>query len=158
MGVAGSGKSTIGELLAERMGVEYADADEFHPPANVAKMSAGEPLTDEDRWPWLEAIARWLAGHEAAGAVVTCSALKRSYRDVLRSGAPDAVFLFLDGSRELMAERVGGRAHHFMPAELVDSQFETLEPPDGDERAIRADAAHTPGDIVDDFVRANQVD
>ena len=154
MGVAGSGKSTIGALLARRLGVEYADADEFHSPANVAKMSAGTPLTDEDRWPWLEAIAHWLTARQAAGAVVTCSALRRSYRDALRTGAPDAWFLHLDGPKELMADRVGRRPHHFMPAELVASQYETLERLQDDERGIAVSAALQPAQIVDNFLRA----
>jgi gluconokinase len=159
MGVAGSGKSTIGELLAERLGVEYADADDFHSPANVAKMSAGTPLTDEDRWPWLMAVASWLSAHETQGAVVTCSALKRSYRDVLRTGGDDVRFLHLDGSPDLILERVAGRPHHFMPADLVQSQFETLERPESDERAIVLDASLPPEQIVDDFLSvANQSD
>lgn len=152
MGVAGSGKSTVGELLAERLGCDYADADEFHNPANVAKMAAGTPLTDEDRWPWLDAIADWLRQHEEQGCVVTCSALRRVYRDRLREGAPDARFLHLAGSPELMAERVGGRPHHFMPVELVRSQFETLEPPTDDEGAVTLDASETPEEIVEGFL------
>lgn len=152
MGVAGSGKSTIGELLAARLGLDYADADEFHNPANVAKMASGTPLTDDDRWPWLNAIGEWLAEHESAGAVVTCSALRRSYRDVLRSHAPDLVLLHIDGPPELMQERVAGRPHHFMPAELVASQFDTLERPDPGEHAIVLAASDPPDRIVDDFL------
>jgi gluconokinase len=117
-------------------------------------MAAGTPLTDEDRWPWLESIGDWLAEHESDGCVVTCSALRRVYRDVVRRSAPDACFLYLAGSPELMAQRVGERGHHFMPAELVGSQFDTLEPPADDERAVEIDAALAPDDIVDVFVAA----
>lgn len=157
MGVSGAGKSTVGECLARRLDLEYADADEFHDPLNVATMAAGTPLTDDERWPWLEAIARWLADREQSGGVVTCSGLRRVYRDVLRSGAPDAWFLHLVGSRDLMSDRVAGRPHHFMPAALVESQFETLEPPEDDERAIDIDAAIAPDDIVDAFLEQVRV-
>jgi gluconokinase len=152
MGVSGSGKSTVGELLAARLDLPYADADQFHSPTNVARMAAGTPLTDEDRRPWLEAIAHWLAEHEDGGCVVTCSALKRAYRDVLRRGADDAWFLHLSASQELMTERVAGRPRHFMPADLVASQFETLEPPGPDERAVTVDAALTPDQIITAFL------
>jgi gluconokinase len=152
MGVSGAGKTTVGELLAARLMLEYADADDFHSPANVAKMAAGTPLTDADRRSWLEAIATWLSVHGDAGCVVSCSALKRSYRDVLTRGAPDAWFLHLAGRKELMTERVGGRHHHFMPAELVESQFEILEPPEPDERARTIDATLPPERIVDEFL------
>jgi gluconokinase len=152
MGVAGSGKTTVGMLLARRLGVDFADADEFHSERNIATMAAGTPLTDDDRRPWLEAIAQWLGSHEADGCVVTCSALRRVYRDVVRHQAPDACFLYLAGSPELMTSRVGGRGHHFMPAELVESQFATLEAPDDDERAVEVDASLSPERIVDTFV------
>jgi gluconokinase len=158
MGVAGSGKTTVGQLLAIRLGVDFADADEFHSPENIAKMRAGIPLADEDRWPWLEAIAQWLADHAEPGGVVTCSALRRAYRDVLRRGAPDAWFLHLIGPPDLMAARVRGRGHHFMPAELVESQFETLEPPEEDERAVELDASLPPEQIVDRFIEAINID
>jgi gluconokinase len=158
MGVAGSGKTTIGQLLAVRLGVDFADADDFHTPENIAKMRAGIPLDDEDRWPWLEAIAAWLADHADTGGVVTCSALRRAYRDVLRRGATDAWFLHLVGSPALMAARVRGRGHHFMPAELVESQFEELEPPDTDERAVELDASLPPEQIVDRFFEAINLD
>ncbi len=128
MGVSGSGKSTVGAALAGRLGVPYADADDFHPPANIAKMSAGQPLDDGDRTPWLNALAGWLAQHVPTGGVLSCSALRRRYRDVLRTGAPDAMVLHLDGSPDVVARRVAGRPGHFMPAALVRSQFETLEP------------------------------
>jgi gluconokinase len=158
MGVAGSGKTTVGQLLAVRLGVEFADADDFHTPENIAKMRAGMPLDDEDRWPWLEAIAAWLADHAATGGVVTCSALRRAYRDVLRRGAADAWFLHPVGPPALMAARVRGRGHHFMPAELVESQFEELEPPDTDERAVELDASLPPEQIVDRFIEAINLD
>lgn len=135
MGVTGSGKSTVGIALAERMGVPFADADDFHSPANVAKMRAGTPLTDVDRRPWLLAIGAWLAEHEN-GAVVTCSALKRVYRDTLREAAPTITFLHLDGDKETVRQRVGAREGHFMPTSLVDSQFADLEPLDADEKGL----------------------
>jgi gluconokinase len=152
MGVSGSGKSTVGELLAQRLDVPYADADEFHPPANVAKMSVGTPLTDDDRRPWLDAIGRWLDLHRTGGAVVTCSALKRSHRDALRAHAPDLWFLHCSGSFELIHERMTRRAHHFMPASLLRSQFETLETPGADERAVTEDVVQQPADMVEDFL------
>ena len=127
MGVSGSGKTTVGAALAQRLGVPFADADDFHPAANVAKMSAGIPLDDLDRLPWLHTIGAWLAGHAATGAVVSCSALRYSYRVVLREAAPAQVFVHLAGSPQVVARRVAGRAGHFMPAALVDSQFATLE-------------------------------
>lgn len=133
MGVSGSGKSTVGGLLAERLGVPYAEADDFHPPANIAKMSAGQPLNDEDRAPWLDAIAAWIAGRGEAGGVVSCSALRRRYRDRLRKDGPGLFFLHLDGSEELIASRLAARMQHFMPAGLLHSQFEALEPLGPDE-------------------------
>lgn len=135
MGVSGSGKSTVGALLAERLGVRFADADDLHPASNVAKMASGEALVDDDRWPWLEAVGETLAA-ASAGLVVACSALKRSYRDVIRASAPDTVFVHLHGSRELLAERLGARKGHFMPSSLLDSQLETLEEPGIDEGFI----------------------
>ena len=127
MGVSASGKTTVGQLLAQRLGVPYAEADDFHPPANVAKMRAGHPLDDEDRVPWLDEIARWLADHADSGGVVSCSALKRRYRDRLASAAAHVFFLHLDGSRELIAARITARKGHFMPPDLLDSQFADLE-------------------------------
>ncbi len=152
MGVSGAGKTTVGERLAESLGVPYAEADEFHPPANIAKMAAGTPLTDEDRGPWLEAIGRWLAQHAEAGAVATCSALKRSYRDAVRAQASDVWFLHLEGDRGVIQQRVAHRPHHFMPVSLLDSQFETLEPPAEDERAFAIDADRLPDEIVAAFI------
>jgi gluconokinase len=133
MGVTGSGKSTVGAALARRLGVPFADADDFHPPANVAKMSAGVPLDDEDRWPWLRSIGRWLADRDG---VVSCSALRRAYRDVLREQAPDVRFVHLAGDRETVRRRVAGRAGHFMPSSLVASQFAALEPLGEDEHGV----------------------
>jgi gluconokinase len=148
MGVAGSGKTTVGRLLAARLGVPYAEADDFHPPANIAKMAAGRPLSDADRAPWLAAIAGWMSVHAESGGVVTCSALKRVYRDRLCAAAP-AWFLHLAGDRRLITSRVGTRTDHFMPAALVDSQFAALEPLGGDEPGLVVDAARSPKDIVE---------
>jgi len=148
MGVSGSGKSTVGAALAQRLRVPYGDADDFHPPANIEKMSAGRPLDDDDRRPWLEAIGRWLQEHDAG--VVTCSALKRSYRDLLRESRPDVVFVHLHGDREVIARRQATRPGHFMPAALLDSQFDTLEPLEDDERGYVVDV----GPSVDDIVEA----
>lgn len=148
MGVSGSGKTTVGAALAQRLRVPFADADDFHPPENIAKMSAGVPLTDDDREPWLRTIAAWLHAHTAGGGVVSCSALKRSYRDLLRSDAAHAVFLHLHGDRDTLAARVAGRPGHFMPAALIDSQFRTLEPLQADEEGAALDVS----DPVDDLV------
>ena len=148
MGVAGSGKTTVGTLLAQRLSVPFADADAFHSPANVALMSSGTPLTDDDRGPWLASIAAWLAECSESGCVTTCSALRRSYRDVLRAEAPDVCFVYLAGSPELIAARVSDRADHFMPAALVESQFAALEPPAPDEGVLEIDASLPPDEIV----------
>jgi len=138
MGVSGSGKTTIGQKLAARMSWRYEDADTFHPPSNVAKMSAGQPLTDEDRWPWLKAIAAEIDRACTAGErlVIGCSALRRIYRDVLVHGRDDVRFIYLDGTQALIADRIGQRKGHFMPPGLLTSQFQTLEPPTPDERAM----------------------
>ena len=152
MGVTGSGKSTVGVALAERMGVPFADADDFHSPANVAKMRSGVPLTDEDRRPWLLTIGTWLAEHAAGGAVVPCSALKRAYRDTLREAAPTVSFLHLHGDRATVAARVGAREGHFMPESLVDSQFAALEPLGADERGVAVDFTLPVDVIVDRFL------
>ena len=151
MGVSGSGKTTVGQELAARLGVPYADADEFHPPANIAKMSAGVPLDDTDRAPWLRAIAGWLADHRATGAVVSCSALKRRYRVVLRTAVGHLPFLHLDGDPAVVAQRVAGRPGHFMPASLVASQFADLEPLGPDEEGMVADLAAPVDDVVASF-------
>ncbi len=138
MGVSGSGKTTIGALLAGRLGWDFADGDDLHPPANVAKMKSGTPLTDADRWPWLDAIAAWIDSHRAAGqhGVVTCSALKRVYRDRLLLGRCDVRLVYLYGSYDVIAARQAARQGHFMPSTLIKSQFDTLEPPTADERPI----------------------
>jgi gluconokinase len=155
MGVSGSGKTTVAEKLAVALGVEFLEGDKLHPRANVEKMKAGTPLTDEDRRPWLEAIAakidQWRA--EGKGGVITCSALKRAYRDVLIGERPQVRVVYLKGSRALIHERMAARRGHFMPVGLLDSQFATLEEPGPDERPIVADVAGTPGEIVAEIIR-----
>jgi gluconokinase len=155
MGVSGSGKSTIAEHLAARLGWRCVDGDLFHPPANVAKMSAGHPLTDEDRWPWLRAIAAEIDRLSAGGerAVVACSALKRAYRDILVHGRDDVRIVFLDGTRDLIAKRLAARKGHFMPPGLLDSQFTTLEPPQPGERPITVSIDAPVEAIVNDAIR-----
>jgi gluconokinase len=155
MGVSGSGKTTVGERLASRLGWLYQDADRFHPPGNVAKMSAGHALTDEDRWPWLNAIAAELDRMRSAGkqVVVGCSALKRAYRDVLVHGRSDVRLVYLEGTPALIAERLGRRKGHFMPPGLLSSQFKTLEPPTPDEHAIKVSIDAPAETIVDDILR-----
>jgi gluconokinase len=137
-GVSGSGKTTVGALLAGRLGWQFADADAFHPAANVAKMRAGIPLTDADRWPWLHAITDWMDERIARdeSAVVTCSALKRAYRDVLLGGRPQARMIFLSVDREEAARRLAARHDHFFPAGLLSSQFDALEPPQPGEPGV----------------------
>lgn len=148
MGVSGAGKSTVGGRIAAALGLPFDDADAFHPEANIAKMSAGTPLTDEDRWPWLAAIGAHLAAHRGRGCVVTCSALKRAYRDALRQAAPDLRLVFLSGDPALVAARQAARQGHFMPASLVASQFATLEAPAAEEGAIILDVAGTPDELA----------
>lgn len=159
MGVAGSGKTTVGPLLAGRLGWVYAEADDFHPQANVDKMAAGQPLTDEDRWPWLEAIGRWIDERRAAGSpgVVSCSALKRAYRDLLRRGRPEVRLIFLDGSRELIERRLVARHGHFMKAAMLDSQLADLERPAPEEQVITVSIDATPAEIVAAILRAAQL-
>jgi len=154
MGVSGSGKTTIAELLAERLGWAFAEADDFHPPANIEKMSAGTPLTDEDRWPWLRTIAQWMSEQTGLGhnTVVTCSALRRVYRDVLREGHGQVRFVHLAGSKDTIESRLDDRSGHFMPAALLDSQFETLELLDSDEDGVVISISATPDDIVEDII------
>ncbi|QKE86164.1 gluconokinase [Arthrobacter sp. NEB 688] len=149
MGVSGSGKTTVGAALAQRLRVPFADADDFHPPENVTKMSAGIPLTDDDREPWLRTIASWLDAHTAGGGVVSCSALKRSYRDLLREHATHAYFIHLHGDRDVIAARMAGRPGHFMPTALVDSQFATLEPLQADELGTALDVSAPVDDLVE---------
>ena len=136
MGVTGTGKSTVAGLLAGALGWDLAEGDDLHPAANVAKMHAGTPLTDEDRWPWLDRVADWISVHTASGTpgIITCSALKRSYRDRLRG--PGVVFVHLDAPREVIAARLNARLDHFMPPALLDSQLATLEPLQPDERGV----------------------
>jgi carbohydrate kinase (thermoresistant glucokinase family) len=138
MGVSGAGKTTIGKRLAQRLGWEFLEGDRLHPPENVAKMQSGRPLTDADRAPWLAAIARGIDRWQACGArgIVTCSALKRDYRRQIIDQRAGVRLVFLDGSRELIARRIGARRGHFMPATLLDSQFAALEPPGLDENPI----------------------
>jgi gluconokinase len=150
MGVAGSGKSLIGALLARALGVEFVEGDAYHSPENVARMSAGVPLTDEDRQVWLAAIAARLneARRAGLGLVVSCSALKRRYRDVLRAGNADVQFVHLQGTRTLLERRLTGRRGHFMPASLLDSQLADLEPPAADEYVMVCDISEPPEVIV----------
>jgi len=150
MGVAGSGKTTVGGARAARLGLPFADADEFHPPANVAKMTAGRPLDDSDRLPWLHALGAWLSEHPHGG-VVSCSALKVDYRDVLRAHAPDLTFLHLAGDADVVTARVAARTDHFMPASLVSSQLELLEPLRADEAGVVADLTRPVDDLVDEL-------
>jgi gluconokinase len=153
MGVSGSGKSTVGAALAHRLGVPFADADTFHPQANIAKMAAGTPLTDDDRYPWLDAVGQWLA-HHSDGGVMSCSALKRRYRDRLRSHCPTIQFLHLTGSPELIGRRQADRPGHFMPSSLIQSQFDALEPLDADEHGMTADVGQSAAEIVETVVRS----
>ena len=148
MGVSGAGKSTIARALAEQLGWDFAEGDELHPPANVAKMAAGEPLSDADREPWLERVARWIDGEIAAGrhGVVTCSALKRSYRELLRR--PEVLFAYLEVPRDELERRLAGRRGHYMPASLLESQLATLEPPSNDESALTLVATADPARAV----------
>jgi gluconokinase len=155
MGVSGSGKSLIGALLARALGLEFVEGDTCHSPENVARMSAGIPLTDEDREGWLAAIAARLdAARGGPGLVVSCSALKRRYRDVLRAGGGDVQFVYLEGTRALIEQRLAGRRGHFMPSSLLDSQLATLEPPAPDEHARACDISEPPEAIVARLVRA----
>ncbi len=147
MGVSGCGKSTVGRALAERWGVDFADADDLHSPQNVAAMAAGRPLDDAARAPWLAAVARWLGDHQTGG-VIACSALRRRYRDVLREGAPGVLLLHLDGDPDLLAQRVSSRRDHFMPPALLASQLRALEPLGLDERGLTVDVARAPDEIV----------
>jgi gluconokinase len=164
MGVSGSGKSTLARSLAERLHWEFQEGDELHPPANVAKMSRGEPLTDDDRRPWLEAIGRWLDERRAKGdhAVVTCSALRRSYRDLLRDGRPDVAFCHVTASAELLAERLEERRGHYMPASLLPSQLATLEPLEPDEQGTTVSADGDREEVLAEALRglglADEVD
>jgi gluconokinase len=153
MGVSGSGKSTVGSALAQRLRLPFVDADTLHPSANVAKMSAGEPLNDDDRYPWLERVGQWLAGHHEGG-VVSCSALKRKYRNQLRAHCPRVEFLHLSGSPETISGRLAARPGHFMPAALLRSQFDALEPLGDDEAGVTVDIGEDVDTIVGTFLKA----
>jgi gluconokinase len=149
-GVSGSGKTTVGAMLVGRLGWRFADADDFHPAANIEKMRAGVPLTDQDRWPWLRAIAAWMDERIARGeqAVITCSALKRSYRDMLLAGRPEARMVFLAVDRQVLARRLAARHGHFFPEQLLSTQLDDLEPPRPDERVISVVPAGDPVETV----------
>ena len=155
MGVSGSGKTTVASLLAERLGCAFQDGDDLHPRENVEKMSRGTPLTDADRLPWLQTIARRIDGWRERGeaGVITCSALKRTYRDILVGGRPDANLVYLKGTQELIHGRLTARTSHFMPVGLLDSQFATLQEPVSEERPIVVDIGPEPIMIVDEIVR-----
>ncbi len=152
MGVSGSGKSTVGAALAQRLRVPFADADDFHPAANIAKMTSGHALDDDDRYPWLEAIGAWLGERCATGGVMSCSALKHKYRDQLRRHCQDLEFLHLSGTHEVITRRQASRPGHFMPASLLASQFETLEPLGDDERGLVIDVDQSIDSIVDSYI------
>jgi gluconokinase len=155
MGVSGSGKSTIADSLAARLGWRCEDGDRFHPASNVAKMSAGHPLTDEDRWPWLQAIADEIDRVCKAGerAVIACSALKRAYRNILVHGRNDVRIIFLNGTQELIAGRLAARKGHFMPPGLLTSQFATLQPPEANEHPVTVSIDAAVETIIDDIIR-----
>jgi gluconokinase len=157
MGVAGSGKSTVARVLADALGWPYAEADDFHPDANVAKMSAGIPLTDEDRWPWLEHIRQWIDA-TPGNAVITCSALRRSYRDVLRQAHARVRVVYLAGTPQQLSARIGARTDHFMPASMLASQLAALEPPAPDEDAVEVGIDPTPAEIADRALSALGLD
>lgn len=156
MGVSGSGKSTIAAMLAQQLHWTYEDADWFHPPSNIEKMHRGEPLTDEDRWPWLQAIAAWIDATQRVGnhGIIACSALKRAYRDVLVGKRHYVRIVYLKGEKDLIARRIAARDSHFMPPSLLDSQFATLEEPQADEHAIVVSVVPHPRHVVDTIVAA----
>ncbi len=149
MGVAGSGKTTAARAVQDRLGWDFAEGDDFHPEANIAKMSAGHPLTDMDRFPWLGTLAAWIREHDAEGrsTLMSCSALRRTYREVLRSGAADVRFVHLTGDKGMLLERMSSR-DHFMPPSLLESQLDTLEPLQEDEPGMTVDVAAPPEDIA----------
>ncbi len=153
MGVSGTGKSTVAGLLAGRLGWDLAEGDDFHPATNVRKMASGHPLTDEDRRPWLDAVASWITAHTAVGkpGVITCSALKRSYRDRLRG--EHVIFVHLTGTKAQIAQRLTTRLDHYMPASLLDSQLEALEAPGADENVLAVDVGRSPDEEVAEILR-----
>ena len=157
MGVSGCGKSTVASRLAERLGWEFAEADRFHSPANVAKMASGVPLDDADRRPWLDGIAAWIdeRRREGRGGVVACSALKRAYRERLKGGHDDVRFVYLRGDYETILARLAGRTGHYMPPSLLQSQFDALEEPQRDENAIVVSIEGTPDEIVEEVLSAS---
>ncbi|MFC6010695.1 gluconokinase [Nocardia lasii] len=154
MGVSGCGKTTVGAMAADRLEVPYAEGDDFHPMANIEKMASGIPLTDEDRWPWLEIVADWLGEHQETGGVATCSALRRVYRDHLRAKAPETYFVYLAATREELLRRMTGRLGHFMPTVLLDSQLDILDPLAPDEAGVVLNALQPPGKLVSEAVDA----
>lgn len=158
MGVSGCGKTTVGELLAAKLNCSFLEGDSYHPQANIDKMHNGEPLDDEDRWPWLERIsddiARW--NSDGIDGVVSCSALKKSYRDLLRQGDEALKIIYLAGSYDLLHERLSARNNHFMPAKLLDSQFDALEDPRSEPGVYVANVANLPGEIVASFLAAKR--
>jgi gluconokinase len=156
MGVSGAGKSTVAAELVRRLGWDFAEGDEFHPAENVAKMAAGQPLTDEDRWPWLRTLAAWIGEHEAAGtnAVVTCSALKRAYRDVLCEGHPSVWFAHVRAAPDLIHQRVEGRRGHYMPPSLLGSQLEILEPLEADEPGAQISGVDPAAQVAEHVLEA----
>jgi gluconokinase len=153
MGISGSGKSTVAGILAGQLGWDLEEGDDLHPQENIDKMSAGEPLNDEDRAPWLDTISSWIIEHTMAGVpgIITCSALKRRYRDVLREH--NVIFVHLTGSKDLIGRRLAARHDHYMPTSLLDSQVEALEPPEPDENAITIDAGRKPAEEAAEIVR-----
>lgn len=155
MGVSGSGKTTVAALLAAALGCQFQEGDDLHPRENVEKMRGGTPLTDADRMPWLHKIAEEIDGWRARGecGVLTCSALKRSYRDIIIGARRDVVLVYLKGSRDLIYRRLAARHEHFMPIALLDSQFATLEEPTPDEHPIIADVGRKPAEIAHEIVR-----
>lgn len=153
MGVSGSGKSTVAGVLAGKLGWDLAEGDDLHPEANVAKMQSGQALSDEDRWPWLEIISRWIKEHTEAGkpAIITCSALKKKYRDVLRG--ENVVFVFLEGSRDKISDRLASRHGHFMPPSLLESQFDALEEPTEEENYMSLCVSASPSEEADQVIK-----
>jgi len=152
MGVSGSGKSTVAGILAGQLGWDLEEGDDLHPPANVAKMHAGIPLTDEDRWPWLESVAAWIREHTSAGlpGIITCSALKRIYRDRMRGD--HVVFVHLAGDKDVIERRLSARLDHFMPTTLLDSQIDTLEPPGPDENTLVVNLGRRPAELAAEII------